>query len=218
MAIEFVLDAQDRKRINRLLSEETATRIGSIMFKAFSQAAATVEGKLKDNVRGPILKVRSSRLINSIGSRVDPMRNGQITATIGSGARGGERVPYALIHELGGTIEPGPGKQWLTIPTSNAKTAGGDKKAGYTARNLFNGQIPGFKGAFVKKWETGGIIFGIMTGAGKNKLLPLFILAKKVQMPARKYLSKTLEQSEKEIPNIVVEAVAKELRRGMNGN
>ena len=212
MAIEFVLDAKDRKRISRMLSSETASRIGVVMLRAFSQAAAMVEGQLRDNIRGPILKVRSSRLLTSIGSRT--VKEGdQITSVIGSGARYGDPVRYARIHEQGGTIRPGSGKKWLTIPTSNAKTAGGDKKGGYTAKNLFSGMIPGFKGAFVKKWETGGIIYGIMIGSWKNKLLPLFVLARSVDIPARRYLSKTLKQTEDKIPALVIDAVARELRR-----
>ena len=218
MVIEFVIEPSDRKRIMRMLSEEGASRIGKVLYRAFQQAGGIVEGRLKDNVRGPILRVRSSRLLNSIGSEVRVSED-NITATIGSGvgAGKGDPVPYAEIHETGGTILP-KRRKWLTIPTSNARTGGGDKKGGYTAFNLFRGAIPGFKGAVVPKWEVGGIIYGIMEGSKKNKLIPLFVLAKRVDIPARRYVSRTLEQSEKEIPNMVIEAVARELRNLSNGD
>ena len=211
MAVEFVLDAKDRKRIEKMLSEESAQRIGKVLFRAFQQAGAQIEGRLKDNVRGPILRVRSSRLINSIGSTA-VVRGNQVIATIGSGvgAGKGDPVPYAEIHETGGTVKP-KNKKWLTIPIGNARTLGGDKKGGMTAFNLFRGAVSGYDGAYVPQWKVGGIIFGIISGQ-KNKLMPLFILAKTVQMPKRRYVSRTLEQSEKEIPNMVIEAVARELR------
>lgn len=213
MAIEFVIDAQDRKRIMKMLSAESASRIGSVMFKAFQQAGAKVEGRLKDNVRGPILKVRSGRLMNSIGSRAE-VHGDQVIATIGSGARNGAPIPYAEIHETGlPPILPKNGRKYLTIPTREAKTLGGDTKGGFTAANLRDGQLAGFKGSVI----IGKMIYGIMAG-GKNKLMPLFILVKRVDMPARRYVSRTLEQSEKEIPNMVIEAVAKELRSMADGN
>ena len=209
--VEFVIDANDRARINKMLSSETAQKIGRVMFKAFQQAGALVEGQLKENVAGNILKVRSSRLMNSIGSRVE-VKGDQVVATIGSGARMGEPVPYSRIHEVGGTIRPKKGK-YLTIPTDNARTLGGDGKAGFTAKNLFNGGISGFTGGVI----IGKTIFGIMQGR-KNKLLPLFTLVKSVDIPARRYLSKSLEQKEKEIPSIIVQAVAKQLEEAKNGN
>ena len=154
--VEFVIDAKDRARINKMLSSETAKKIGSVMFRAFQQAGAMVEGKLKENVAGNILKVRSGRLMNSIGSRVE-VTNDQVVATIGSGARAGDPVVYSRIHEVGGTIRPKNG-QYLTIPTENAKTLGGDSKGGFTARNLFNGGVAGFSGGVI----IGRTVYGIM--------------------------------------------------------
>ena len=213
MAIEFVIDAKDRKRIMKMLSAETAQRIGRVMFRAFQQAGATIEGRLKDNVSGSILKVRSSRLINSIGSRAE-VQIDQVIATIGSGvgAGKGDPVPYSSIHETGGTILPKRSKN-LTIPTREARTLGGDSKAGFTARNLFNGGITGFETGVVIK----NIIFGKVSGR-KNKLIPLFILVKRVDMPARRYLSRTLESEQDKAPDMIVESVARQLREAANGN
>ena len=212
MAIEFVIDAADRKRIMKMLSAETASRIGQIMFRAFQQAGSTVEGRVRDNVSGSILKIRSSRLSGSIGSRVE-INGDQITATIGSGARDNSKpVPYASIHETGGTILPKKG-MFLTIPTDNARTEGGDTKAGYTAANLRDGNIPGFSGSVI----IGRTIFGIMQGV-KNKLLPLFTLVRSVDIPARRYLSVALEAEEKKIPDMILQTVARELNRAANGN
>ena len=206
MAIEFYIDAKDRKRIEKMLSTQTASRIGEVMFRAFQQAGAMVEGKLKENVSGPILNVRSSRLINSIGS-IARVTGDQVTAEIGSGARGGERVPYAGIHETGGTIRPTGGRKNLTIPIGEAKTKGGDLRGGFTARKLFDGEIPGYDTGVIIK----NIVYGKQSG-GKNKFTPLFVLVKSVTMPARKYLSRTLEETQGEIPGMVLRAVANELR------
>lgn len=207
MAIEFYIDAKDRKRIEQMLSSQNASRIGEVMFRVFQQAGAMVEGKLKENVSGPILNVRSSRLINSIGS-IARVTGDQVTAEIGSGARSGERVPYAGIHETGGTILPKRSKN-LAIPIGEAKTKGGDTRGGFTARKLFAGEIPGYDTGFVIK----NIVYGKQSG-GKNKFTPLFVLVKSVTMPARKYLSRTLEETQGEIPGMVLRAVANELRAG----
>lgn len=209
--VEFVIDAKDRARINKMLSSETAKKIGSVMFRAFQQAGAMVEGKLKENVAGNILKVRSGRLMNSIGSRVE-VTNDQVVATIGSGARAGDPVVYSRIHEVGGTIRPKNG-QYLTIPTENAKTLGGDSKGGFTARNLFNGGVAGFSGGVI----IGRTVYGIMAGA-KNKLLPLFTLVKSVDIPARRYLSKTLDETADKVPTMILESVARQLQEAANGN
>jgi phage gpG-like protein len=211
MSVEFVLNVEDRKRIQKMLSGETAAQIGRIMFKTFQQLGAKMEGDLKDNIRGVILKVRSSRLLNSIGSRAE-VDGDQITATIGSGARRDEPpVPYASIHETGGTIRPKKG-MYLTIPSEAARTKGGDTKAGYTATNLRLGLIPGYKGSVI----IGKTIYGILEGR-KNKLRAMFFLVKSVDIPARRYLSKTLEAREKQIPNLVVESVVRKLREAANG-
>jgi phage gpG-like protein len=212
MAIEFVIDAKDRARIQKMLSAETAQKIGSVMFRAFQQAGAQVANRVIDNVSWIILKRPTGRLAGSIGSHVEVIGD-QFVATIGSGeGPQGGRVPYAGIHEYGGTIRPKNG-QYLTIPTDNARTLGGDTKGGFTARNLFNGGVAGFSGAVI----IGKTIYGIMQGQ-KNKLMPLFTLVKSVDIPARRYLSKSLEQEQDKIPNMIITSVAKQLEEAANGN
>ena len=90
-----------------------------------------------------------------------------------------KKVPYAAIHEEGGTIKPKKG-QWLTIPFKGVKGKARDFK------NTF----------FIRKSNTKAFIFQNLgkTKTGKQRrrgggtFKPLFTLVKKVEIPKRPYL------------------------------
>ena len=79
-------------------------------------------------------------------------------------------VPYAFIHEFGGTITASRTK-YLTIPLAAAKTASG----------VARGPARSFQNTFVRMTRAGLIIFQKQGDSS----VPLFLLRKSVDIPAR---------------------------------
>lgn len=91
-----------------------SARIAPVMEKAMGLALVVAQGKIQDNLTGPILNVRTNRLRSSFVTRVEN-KNGTVYGNIGS------NVVYAAIHEFGGTILGNPLLQfqlegrWVTV-------------------------------------------------------------------------------------------------------
>ncbi len=79
-----------------------------------------------------------------------------------------KQVPYARIHEKGGTITPRKA-QHLTIPFPGVKGFARD-----------------FQNTFTQKSKAGNLI--IFQNMGAGKIRPLFTLKKRVTIPQRQYL------------------------------
>lgn len=182
---------------------------GRAVYRGFVRAGLLIERALKGNISGGYLDVRSGRLRASIGSRIDVDADG-LTATIGSGARQGDRIKYANIHETGGTVVPRV-RQWLTVPLSAAQTASG--VARFTAQDVRQHRTQ-YDGSFIQD----SIIFGYMK-RGKYKkgglnlnIVPLFVLKKSVTIPASRYLSRTAEETFMDANKMIMETVKEELK------
>jgi len=171
---------------------------GRAIYKGFVNACLVIERALKGNLSGALLRVRSGRLRSSIGSRVDTEEAG-LVGRIGSGVRQGERVRYATIQELGGTIRPRL-KQFLTIPLDAAKTASG----------VARGKARDFDDTFIQKSTSGNLI--IFQNKGRNGIVPLFALKKSVDIPASKYLSITAQEISKDANQALHNAINEELK------
>lgn len=184
--IELKLDKKQLRDILGKINRLKPTERNSIIYKAMLHATNLVERKLKLNLSGQILKVRSGKLRQSIGSRVFASETG-ITGLAGSGVRSGKRMIYANIHETGGLITAKKAK-YLTIPLDAAKTpAGAPRKP--KARDWQN--------TFVLRTKGGELM--IVQKNGKKGIIPLYILKKSVNIPKRRYLSRTLEQMQNRI-------------------
>jgi len=194
--IRVEIDKKSIEKIESVLKGMDPRDQSKTIFKGFRKSALLIERRLKDNVGGIMLKVRTARLSTSIGSRVDISEKG-ITATIGSAARQGRRVPYANIHEKGGTIRPSI-RSWLTIPLDAAKTEAGATR--FTAQQVRDGHTK-YRASFIRK----GIIFGVEARGGG--IVPLFVLKKSVQIPASRYLSRTAAQVADDVNGEMVIAV-----------
>lgn len=114
MSVNVTVSQKDLMRITGKLSLISPKKRGKAILEGFRNAGLITERKLKMNVSGRILKVRTGRLRSSIGSKVVVDNQGML-AVVGSGVNKGKRVPYANIHETGGIIYPVNGK-YLTIP------------------------------------------------------------------------------------------------------
>ncbi len=93
----------------------------------------------------------------------------------------GQGVPYARIHEFGGTIEPKKAKH-LAIPLQRgAKTAFGP--------SAYPGKL-----TFIKS-KAGNKLLAEVTGRGtRRRIKPVFVLKKQVVVPARLGFRQTFQQ------------------------
>lgn len=136
------------------------------------RALTVLETAIKQNIRSKSgLKVRTGALLNSVKKDVYE-EGGAVVGEVGT-----EGVPYARIHEFGGTIRP-KNAQNLTIPTDVNRRADGTPKM--SIQDVF-----ATKKAFIAK----GVVF-LKKGAGNIE--PMFILKKSVTIPARPYIQPAL--------------------------
>lgn len=191
MKVEY--NEKQLREIHNLLQRVSTLKSAEVI-TAFRRAALVIENRVKQNVSGGAVKVRSGRLRNSIGSVVRE-KEGKLAAYIGSGQRSGKPVVYANILETGGIIRPVK-RQWLTIPTEYAKT-----KAG--AGNL---RAPEVKNGFFARGKNGSLI---LFEGGRKTPRPMFILKKQVKIPPKRYLALSLEQSNQDAYNQIVDGLTK---------
>lgn len=146
------------------------------------------------NISGPILKTRSGHLRRSVTGRT--FRGKLIQAIIGSGIFGRRAVKYARIHEKGGKIRAKRAKM-LTIPLPGVK-----------------GRAANYPDAFIIKSKKGNIL--IVERRGKKGLRPLFALKKEVSMPARYWLSRSIDEMKPELFRSMKPAeILKTMKRGL---
>lgn len=180
MAKEFSV-SDNSKEVAEVLRAQLSTMQNRLKEQVF-KALTLLEAQILQNIRKDSgLQVRSGKLLNSIGKskKVTVTGAGEITGEIGP-----KGVPYAAIHEFGGTIFPVKAKA-LTIPTEENRRADGQPKI----------PVDRLKDAFIAK----GMIFQKI-GKGKNaQITPMFILRSSVKIPARPYLAPALAAKKEEI-------------------
>jgi phage gpG-like protein len=165
--MEIKINIAGEEKVLNILAE--TGRAASDLTMPFRDLGERLVRKVGQRIRGRVLKARSGRLSNSL-TYDETARSLTVSA-------GGEPdVRYAMIHQKGGTIRA-KNKKWLTIPFPGGPA---DRPVPLRASDFIN--------TFVAK----GIIF--QKPAGKAKPIPLFILRKSVDMPARPYMY--LEESD----------------------
>ncbi len=144
------------------------------------RALSVLETEIKQNIRKNAgLHVRTGALLNSVSSTKKVIDDGK---TI-SGEIGTEGVPYAAIHEFGGTIVP-TNKQWLTIPSEDNRRPDGLPKM--STKDLM---------ATGKSFIAKNTIF-LKEGSG---IKAMFFLKKSVTIPKRPYISTALAAKQEQI-------------------
>ena len=109
-------------------------------------------------------------------------------------------VPYARIHETGGTITPKRASA-LAIPlTGAARVSGGP-------RNM--------AGLFVAKGKRSGAVLALRGGGGG--IVPQFALRRSVTLPARHYLTKAAKAATDMIGKRVADQVRQQIRKAVGG-
>jgi len=196
--IELTIKPQDIDRINKLLVDLSPKKQGGVIHKGMLKASSTVLGQLVANVSGDILHRRTGNLARSMGYRIDRDGDGIPQSTIGSGATlKTARMVYANIHEVGGVITPKRAK-WLTIPLAAAQTPAG--VARFSAREA-KGM---FDKTFFRTSQAGNLI---LFGTKGDEVIPLFVLKKSVTIPARRYMSITVEQTKERVVEDIVDKI-----------
>lgn len=178
--VDVTIRAGDVARIIKKLETLKPAGRNAVLSSAWRRGTLFMENQLKQAISGPILKVRTGHLRNSIGSQIT-FETGRIKSVIGSGARTGRRLPYANIHETGGVIRPKRGK-YLAIPIGNMRTAAGVGKM--PARDFFRANK---SSAFI----VNGIVYNAV---GKTGISPSYVLKRSVTIPARHYMSLTVQK------------------------
>jgi hypothetical protein len=144
----------------------------------------------KRNVRGKYLNVRTAHLWRNIKFKIIESAEGTVGVAIGTGPDVGanKEVKYASIHEHGGTITPKKGK-YLTNPFPGVKGTVRNFGSFGKEGNLFSfTSKKGNKIIAMRKWRK--------VRGGENStvrgFIPLFLLKKEVHIPARHWLSQTI--------------------------
>lgn len=97
---------------------------------------------------------------------------------------------YAAIHEFGGTVTPKDAK-WLTIPFEGVQ-----------------GRAMDYQDTFFAKTASGNLVLFQKRG---GEAIPLFLLVKKAEIPARPWLNPALENNREAVTTIIGDAVKEAL-------
>lgn len=207
MQIKGLAEVQQRlERAAKLVPQLT----GQILFKQLNLAVTYARDRyLTGGTTTDRLAVRSGLLRASFGAEVQQSASG-VTARIGYimpqvVRNGADPLVYARIHEgwpdgrSSTTIRP-RNAQYLTIPLAAAKTPAGVPR----------GRARDFPDTFVRRSQRGKLIIFQQTG---NGIVPLFLLAKEVVIPARPALRPTMERF---LPQIQAE-LGKVLTQALGG-
>jgi len=149
----------------------------NVVRRRFNAYAAAVVLRAQRNVAGSILGFYRGRrptrqLARNISFR-SWMAADKVYGEIGTGIPPKHEIKYAAIHEFGGTIRPRTAK-FLTIPFPGVQ-----------------GQARNYGDTEVVKTMSGKLLIIQKTGRG---FAPLFLLVKEVRMPARRWLSRSMDE------------------------
>lgn len=183
----LTVDASDFKKGRKAIRDAVREIRGDLSPQRFSRAVVPamndyglldLDPRVQQNLAGTILNRRTGNLAARTRVTQATVTGRQVSITIQTNG-----VPYGLIHETGGTIVPKE-KQFLTIPLPGALTPSGvlRKSAGELQQNP-------------SPFDTTFIHDGTIIGERNDALTPLFILRKKVEIPARRWASSAVDDT-----------------------
>jgi hypothetical protein len=106
---------------------------------------------------------------------------------------------YANILEDGGVIRPVVAKM-LAIPIGKALTPAG--VARFKPREIIS--EGGYDNSFIRRSKAGNLI---LFGASGKNITPLFVLKDSVTIPAFRYMATTVEQTQGQVVNDIVNKI-----------
>lgn len=153
-----------------------------IVKKAWSRYKFTLDSKIQENLSGDILHKRTGQLSRTVAwGELQRKKDLSYKVTLKT------PLPYASIHDEGGIIRPKK-KKFLTVPLPAALTPAG----------VLRGKATSFKNTFIDKTDDGDLIIFQNKNKGEGKedeIIPLFVLKKKVEIPARKWFSSAVDDT-----------------------
>lgn len=194
--ITIQIDKKDKERVFKKLALISPEERNSVFKNAFQMVGVKGEEILQEITAGEVLKRRTGDLSRGMQSKITGEGN-NLVLHIGNRVRTGERVPYADIHEKGGTVKPRHGK-YLTVPLPPA----------LTARGVLRKPARSWDNTFVFKSKAGNLIIGQKRGK-RGKVISLFVLKKRVDIPARGYMTKGAKRLTPLAIDILVESIEK---------
>jgi len=174
------------KRAMRMSIRAIARHIAKSKFARPGGEGSPLHARTGQLARDIILSTEEANAVQEVGDT--------IIGIIGS------NLPYARIHEFGGTIQPKKAK-WLTIPT----------QFNLTERGIMRIPPRQVKGAFFVKVENNLIMFG--ESPVESGIVPMFVLKKRVDIPKRPYLTPGAEEKVDDVVDIFEDELYKEIIR-----
>ena len=204
------------------ITENVRGRLGRLLPRAVENVVAALAEEAKMQIKMSLtnreLKARRGTLRGSWGGAPHYQGRGMDrSATLRSTG-----VKYAAIHEFGGTIRP-VHAQNLWIPTE-ALMMGSGAARGTPKQVMSNPQAFGFSGTF----RRGQVVFGVRSrgkrgsgpsfkasiGGEMSTITPIFHLSKLVNIPARRYISKSLARVSAKADSLTNRAIRNAIREG----
>lgn len=170
-------------------------QIGPAILQECARLAQSGLGAVRRRLTGEVLKYRSGALRRSADGEAKVISNGwQIELRAGEGP---DKVKYARIHEMGGTITPKRGR-FLAIPLPPVLNARGIAKSKPRDQALTFVPIHGGAAGLLVK----------PSGRGKRRaFVAHWFLAPRVTIPARPYLKPSMHEVADEAPKRLQAAV-----------
>ncbi len=187
MSIEITVLGAAKVQARATKLAELPQTMGPFMLGMATKLAGHIA---KSKLAGQVLNKRTGRLSRSIFPAVYMDGPNTITGVAAT------NVEYARIHEYGGVIRP-VNKKWLTIPLKAALTPAGVMR--YPS-------APQYPNTFLAK----GTIFQKGKGNGAAPV-PLFLLRKTSNIPARPFMAPSLREMKGEI----IQAIQDRISRAM---
>lgn len=183
------IDIRGARELARAYDEMPAL-VASTAFSTMRRLAAMLQDYVvRRKLAGDPLNARTRNLARSIFHRVE-LNGSDIVGRVGVDLA---KAKYGRLHELGGIVTP-KGSVYLTIPVGQALTGSG--VARFSAREFISATShggPGMRGftrSFVNAAKT-----AIMGVRASGDVEPVFALKRRVTIPARPYLSTTLDEN-----------------------
>lgn len=175
----------DKKQV--VVISQLVKDLASLSSKDLSQIGQkwidySLDPRTQENLSNKILRRRTGHLAGSAHWEAKKAGKGTVLTL--------KSAVYGPIHEFGGTISP-KRASFLAVPLPPVMTPAG----------VARGRPRDFPGTFVARSRSGNLI--IFQKAGKDRIVPLFVLKKKVTIPARHWASQSVEESMKDFDAIV---------------
>lgn len=200
----------DTSGFEELIDQWEIESVWQIVFEELEKTASRLAGTvIRESLSGKLLRRRTGALARSVVGRVERVQG---IPAIRVGVFRGPSLAYAGIQEEGGVVKPKRAKN-LAIPVNEAKTPAGVDRfggpRGYPGALRF---VPFRRGvATGALYDENELVQAEEEGFSIADIKPLYILVKRVRIPASRWLSKPIREN---LPKVTAE-IADAIRKGL---